>query len=94
MSSLCFLLIAIKDIFYLFFVVVIYSHSKDDVFRGFFMQARDADSNEWIGEWLHSENTNVIPECSAITHGDNKDKLAAKLIWKAPQNKRGHVYFT
>ncbi|XP_061396371.1 putative defense protein 3 [Musca vetustissima] len=74
--------------------VVIYPHTKQELFRGFFIQARDADSNEWIGEWLHSENTNTIPECSAITHGDNRDKLAAKLIWKAPQNKRGRVYFT
>uniref|UniRef100_A0A1A9WMI8 Reelin domain-containing protein n=1 Tax=Glossina brevipalpis TaxID=37001 RepID=A0A1A9WMI8_9MUSC len=76
------------------FVVVIYPHTKQELFRGFFIQARDADTNDWIGEWIKSENTNTIPECSAITHGDNKDKLAAKLIWKAPQNKRGRVYFT
>ncbi|KAL9892179.1 putative defense protein 3 [Glossina fuscipes] len=74
--------------------VVIYPHTKQELFRGFFIQARDADTNEWIGEWVKSENTNTIPECAAITHGDNKDKLAAKLIWKAPQNKRGRVYFT
>ncbi|XP_023308874.2 putative defense protein 3 [Lucilia cuprina] len=74
--------------------VVIYPHGKQELFRGFFLQARDANSNEWIGEWQRSENTNTIPECSAITHGDNRDKLAAKLIWKAPQNKRGRVYFT
>ncbi|XP_039492770.1 putative defense protein 3 [Drosophila santomea] len=75
--------------------VVIYPHSdQSTVFRGFFLQARDANSNEWIGEWVQSENTKTIPECSAITHSDNRDKLGAKLIWKAPQNKRGHVYFT
>uniref|UniRef100_A0A1B0AGQ8 Reelin domain-containing protein n=2 Tax=Glossina TaxID=44049 RepID=A0A1B0AGQ8_GLOPL len=74
--------------------VVVYPHTKQELFRGFFIQARDADTNEWIGEWVKSENTNTIPECAAITHGDNKDKLAAKLIWKAPQNKRGRVYFT
>ncbi|XP_030369166.1 putative defense protein 3 [Scaptodrosophila lebanonensis] len=76
--------------------VVIYSanEQKSSVFRGFFLQARDANSNEWIGEWVQSENTKTIPECSAITHSDNRDKLGAKLIWKAPQNKRGNVYFT
>ncbi|KAH8355930.1 hypothetical protein KR200_002351 [Drosophila serrata] len=75
--------------------VVVYPHSgHGQVFRGFFLQARDAHSNEWIGEWVQSENTKTIPECSAITHADKKDKLGAKLIWKAPQNKRGNVYFT
>ncbi|XP_068154995.1 putative defense protein 3 [Drosophila tropicalis] len=75
--------------------VVIYPHGQTNtVFRGFFLQARDANSNEWIGEWEQSENTKTIPECSAITHSDNRDKLGAKLIWKAPQNKRGNVYFT
>lgn len=65
-----------------------------DVFRGFFFQARDADTNDWIGEWQQSPNTKVIPECSAITHADNKDKSGATLIWKAPQHKKGRVYFT
>ncbi|EDX14820.1 GD21425 [Drosophila simulans] len=63
--------------------VVIYPHSdQSTVFRGFFLQARDANSKR------------VDRRCSAITHSDNRDKLGAKLIWKAPQNKRGHVYFT
>ncbi|EDW16209.1 putative defense protein 3 [Drosophila mojavensis] len=76
--------------------VVIYAQElhQSTTFRGFFLQARDASSNEWIGEWVQSENTKTIPECSAITHSDNRDKLGAKLIWKAPQNKRGNVYFT
>lgn len=76
--------------------VVIYAQEQHEAatFRGFFLQARDANSNEWIGEWEQSENTKTIPECSAITHSDNRDKLGAKLIWKAPQNKRGNVYFT
>ncbi|XP_017477954.1 PREDICTED: putative defense protein 3 [Rhagoletis zephyria] len=74
--------------------VLIYPLEHQATFRGFFLQARDANSNEWIGEWIQSENTKTIPECSAITHSDNRDKLGAKLIWKAPQNKRGRVYFT
>ncbi|XP_049305590.1 putative defense protein 3 [Bactrocera dorsalis] len=74
--------------------VSIYPIDQKSTFRGFFLQARDANSNEWIGEWIQSENTKTIPECSAITHSDNRDKLGAKLFWKAPQNKRGRVYFT
>ncbi|XP_053952999.1 putative defense protein 3 [Anastrepha ludens] len=74
--------------------VLIYPVDNKATFRGFFLQARDANSNEWSGEWIQSENTKTIPECSAITHSDNRDKLGAKLIWKAPQNKRGRVYFT
>ncbi|XP_067628010.1 putative defense protein 3 [Eurosta solidaginis] len=74
--------------------VLVYPVDQTATFRGFFLQARDANSNEWIGEWVQSENTKTIPECSAITHSDNRDKLGAKLIWKAPQNKKGRVYFT
>lgn len=76
--------------------VIIYAQDQhaSKTFRGFFLQARDANSNEWVGEWEQSDNTKTIPECSAITHSDNRDKLGAKLIWKAPQHKRGNVYFT
>ncbi|KAJ8870575.1 hypothetical protein PR048_029598 [Dryococelus australis] len=64
-------------------------------FRGFFMQARDAATDEWLGEWETAENTNGLPECSSITHADNKDKLQATLIWTAPRDKgSGRVYFT
>ncbi|KAG4067219.1 hypothetical protein HA402_000210 [Bradysia odoriphaga] len=65
-----------------------------DHFRGFFLQARDADTDEWIGTFKESPNTKVIPECSAITHADRKDKEAATFIWGAPQHKKGRVYFT
>ncbi|XP_037944104.1 putative defense protein 3 [Teleopsis dalmanni] len=74
--------------------VVIYPRDQNKLFRGFLIQGRDVESNEWIGEFIQSENTNSIPECSAITHSDNRDKLGAKFIWKAPQHKRGRVYFT
>lgn len=65
-----------------------------DVFRGFFLQARDAKTNEWIGEWQESSNTKTIPECSSVTHSDPKDKVQATLIWAAPKNKQGQVFFT
>lgn len=63
-------------------------------FRGFFLQARDADTNEWLGSWQESPNTKAIPECSSITHSDPKDKEAATFIWNAPHHKSGRVYFT
>lgn len=68
--------------------------SGQDVFRGFFLQARDAQTNEWIGTWQESPNTKTIPECSSITHADPRDKTQATFIWRAPHNKQGQVYFT
>lgn len=65
-----------------------------EYFRGFFLQARDAETNEWIGSWQQSQNTKSIPECASITHADNRDKTGANLLWNAPQHKSGRVYFT
>jgi hypothetical protein len=49
----------------------------NDLFKGFFFQARDAQTQEWIGSWVDSPNTNAIPECSSITHADNRDKTVS-----------------
>ncbi|XP_012522085.1 putative defense protein 3 [Monomorium pharaonis] len=63
-------------------------------FKGFFIQARDTKSNEWIGSWTQTPNTKVHSECSAVTHADPHDKEQATFIWNAPANARGNVYFT
>ncbi|XP_076544678.1 ferric-chelate reductase 1 [Osmia lignaria lignaria] len=63
-------------------------------FKGFFIQGRDPDTNSWIGSWAQTENTNTHPECSAVTHADPEVKQHATLIWNAPPNSRGRVYFT
>lgn len=63
-------------------------------FKGFFLQARDTNTNEWIGSWTRTPNTNVHSECSAVTHADPRDKEQATFIWNAPANGRGSVYFT
>ncbi|KAG7212992.1 hypothetical protein KM043_002331 [Ampulex compressa] len=63
-------------------------------FKGFFLQARDANTDSWIGSWAQTPNTNTHPECSAVTHADPREKQQATLIWNAPPNARGHVYFT
>lgn len=41
----------------------------------FILHYRDAKTNEWIGEFIESSNTHSIPECSAITHADNKGNI-------------------
>ncbi|KOC69908.1 putative palmitoyltransferase ZDHHC6 [Habropoda laboriosa] len=63
-------------------------------FKGFFLQARDPDTDNWIGSWAQTENTSTHPECSAVTHADPYVKQHATLIWNAPPNARGRVYFT
>ncbi|KAL0132070.1 hypothetical protein PUN28_000088 [Cardiocondyla obscurior] len=63
-------------------------------FKGFFLQARDSSTNEWIGSWTRTPNTNIHSECSAVTHADPRDKEQATFIWNAPANARGSVYFT
>lgn len=63
-------------------------------FKGFFLQARDTNTNEWIGSWTRTPNTNIHSECSAVTHADPRDKEQATFIWNAPANGRGSVYFT
>lgn len=68
--------------------------SGNDLFRGFFFQARDAQTQEWIGEFIESPNTKIIPECSSVTHADNRDKTQAIFVWKAPEFKSGQVFFT
>ncbi|XP_046436162.1 putative defense protein 3 [Neodiprion fabricii] len=63
-------------------------------FKGFFIQARDARTDNWIGSWAQTPNTNTHAECSAVTHADPRDKQHATLIWNAPHDARGRVYFT
>ncbi|KAK5650486.1 hypothetical protein RI129_001515 [Pyrocoelia pectoralis] len=64
-------------------------------FKGFLIQARDVETNKWIGEWSEISNTNVHPECSAITHADREEKQKAVLVWHAPKDSTGgEVYFT
>ncbi|XP_076239383.1 putative defense protein 3 [Calliopsis andreniformis] len=63
-------------------------------FKGFFLQARDPDTDSWIGSWAQTDNTNTHPECSAVTHADPHVKQHATLVWNAPPNARGRVYFT
>ncbi|XP_029164790.1 putative defense protein 3 isoform X2 [Nylanderia fulva] len=63
-------------------------------FQGFFVQARDTKTKQWIGSWAQTPNTKTHSECSAVTHADPREKEQATFIWNAPSNARGSVYFT
>ncbi|KAG7308256.1 hypothetical protein JYU34_006935 [Plutella xylostella] len=62
-------------------------------FKGFFLQARSAETQEWLGSWEAAPHTTVHPECAAVTHADPRDKARATLLWRAPGG-HGRVYFT
>ncbi|KAK2703476.1 putative defense protein 3 [Artemia franciscana] len=63
-------------------------------FKGFFIQARDAKTGDWIGSFDESYASKSYDECSAATHTYNDPKNQIELIWRAPDNRRGGVYFT
>ncbi|XP_026737540.1 putative defense protein 3 isoform X2 [Trichoplusia ni] len=63
-------------------------------FKGFFLQARSVENDDWIGAWEPAPNTTVHPECASITHGDPEFKTRATLLWRAPPDAQGKVYFT
>jgi hypothetical protein len=65
-------------------------------FKGFFLQARDIDNNDWVkgGEFMPGAGVKVYKPCNSITHTDNKPKDGVKLLWQAPADRSGFVYFT
>lgn len=64
--------------------------------KGFFIQARDVASGGWLGSFKETPGAvNVLPECSAATHADNRDKVSVTLQWTAPRDAApGQVFFT
>ncbi|XP_049842240.1 reelin domain-containing protein 1 [Schistocerca gregaria] len=78
-------------------ITVTIEGGRGEPFRGFFVQARDAATGAWLGTWEENPPyTNGLPECAAITHGDNRDKARVTLTWQAPRDAGdgGQVYFT
>ncbi|KAK7067361.1 hypothetical protein SK128_014941 [Halocaridina rubra] len=63
-------------------------------FKGYFVQARDSHSNDWIGEFEETKETKVYPECSAVTHSTVPPKTNVRLTWRAPHDRSGTVFFT
>ncbi|XP_053206782.1 putative defense protein 3 [Panonychus citri] len=62
-------------------------------FRGFFVIAVDAKTGERVGKWAQLKGTNTIDACSGITHGDNKRKKSATLLWIPPEKGSGGISF-
>jgi len=62
-------------------------------FRGFLVQALDAQTHEMIGDFLAGQGMQIMRECSAVTHGDHRPKRGANLVWLAPQDRSGEVLF-
>ncbi|XP_050703193.1 reelin domain-containing protein 1-like [Eriocheir sinensis] len=73
---------------------VIYVHITGGTFKGFFVQARDAKTNKWIGTFHETKDVTVFPECSAVTHSTVPPKTEVVLAWHAPSHGQGEVYFT
>ncbi|XP_063360740.1 putative defense protein 3 [Cydia amplana] len=65
-----------------------------ETFKGFFIQARSVEDDRWLGSWEQAPNTTIHPECSAVTHADPREKTRATLVWRAPHDAQGRVYFT
>ncbi|XP_066986011.1 ferric-chelate reductase 1-like [Macrobrachium rosenbergii] len=63
-------------------------------FKGFFVQGRDSHTNDWVGSFDETPETKVYPECSAATHNTVPPKTSVKLVWHAPRDRSGTVYFT
>ncbi|XP_068220499.1 ferric-chelate reductase 1 [Palaemon carinicauda] len=63
-------------------------------FKGYFVQARDSITHDWIGSFDETRDTKSYPECSAATHNTVPPKSSVKLVWHAPRDSSGTVYFT
>lgn len=57
------------------------------------MQALDARTNEFIGEFITGEGMQAMKECSGVTHSNSKPKKSAQLLWQAPHDRSGEVKF-
>lgn len=62
-------------------------------FKGFIVQALDAESHTPIGQFVSGKGMQLLKECSAVTHTDPKPKKAVNLVWEAPYDRPGQVIF-
>lgn len=62
-------------------------------FKGFLVQALDAESHHPIGQFVVGKGMQMLKECSAVTHSDAKPKKAVNLVWEAPYDRSGQVIF-
>lgn len=62
-------------------------------FKGFLVQGFNPQTREVIGEFLGGPGVQLVPQCAAITHENNRNKKAATLNWRAPLGASGPVMF-
>ncbi|KAI1280850.1 putative defense protein 3 [Halotydeus destructor] len=62
-------------------------------FKGFLVQALDAETHQPIGQFIGGKGMQLLKECSAVTHTDAKQKKAVNLVWESPYDRSGEVIF-
>jgi len=62
-------------------------------FKGFLVQALDAETHTPIGSFVTGKGMQLLKECSAVTHTDAKAKKAVNLVWEGPYDRSGQVIF-
>lgn len=75
------------------FPVEIVQREKGANFKGFLVQALDAETHHPLGQFVTGNGMQLLKECSAVTHTDPKPKKAVNLVWEAPYDRSGQVIF-
>lgn len=74
-------------------IVTVSITSSGPSFKGFIAQGFNPETREVIGEFLGGHGVKLLPQCSAITHENNRSKKSATLSWRAPSGASGPVMF-
>ncbi|KAJ6225784.1 hypothetical protein RDWZM_004329 [Blomia tropicalis] len=68
--------------------------SEPITFKGFIVQALDPNTLKFIGRFMPGEGLNMMAECSAVTHQNNRLKTSATFLWMPPDDRNfGEVIF-
>ena len=68
--------------------------SEPITFKGFIVQALDPKTLKFIGRFMPGEGLNMMAECSAVTHQNNRLKTSATFLWMPPDDRNfGEVIF-
>jgi hypothetical protein len=73
--------------------VEIFQRSNDANFKGFIVQALNAQTHQPIGHFISTPGMKPVEECSAITHTDSRPKKGVNLVWEAKVKEPGEVIF-
>lgn len=73
--------------------VEIIQRERSTNFKGFLVQALDAETHHPLGQFIPGKGMQLLKECSAVTHTDPKAKRAVNLVWEAPYDRSGQVIF-